>query len=177
MRLALVAWVTVVSIAFPLQAQPVPGVGDPAFFVGVGAFDYSLRTQGRSAMLTGRLERSITDWIIGEGGIAYARVREPGGDDATNYLVPELQVQFQLKAGRVAPYLGVGGGVTLDFRPDSLHTKPTASAAIGFRAWLSELAAFRSELRVRAVGGGGDGGGSSRELVVGLLIRLVNPDD
>ena len=165
------------GICAPLDAQAVPGVGDPALFLGVGAFDYSLREDGRSAMFAGRLERDITNRLIGEGGILYARVGEPGSEDATNYLVPELQLQAQLKAGRFAPYIGVGAGVALDFRPDSMHTHATVSTSIGFRAWLSELAALRSEFRVRAVAGGRDGGGSSRELVVGLLIRLVARED
>lgn len=165
------------GICAPLAAQTVPGVGDPALFVGVGAFDYSLREDGRSAMFAARLERDITTRLIGEGGVLYTRVGSPGSRDATNYLVPELQLQAQFRMGRLAPYIGVGGGVALDFRPDSMHTNGTASASIGFRAWLSELAALRSEFRVRAVAGGRDGGGSSRELVVGLLIRLVSPDD
>jgi hypothetical protein len=160
-----------------LVAQEVPGVGNPALFLGVGAFDYSLRTDGRTPMFAGRLERDITNYVIGEGGFLYARVRQPGGDEATNYLVPELQVQFQHRWGRVAPYVGVGGGATLDFRPDSLHTNATVSASVGVRAWLGEITALRSEFRVRAVGGGREGGGSSRELVVGVLIRLLRPEE
>lgn len=169
--------VTLAGMWAPLDAQHVPGAGYPAVFVGVGAFDYSLRADGRSAMFAGRVEQHLTNRVIGEAGVLYARVRQPGLRDATNYFIPELQVHVQLGSRRFAPYLGVGGGMTVDFRPDSVHTNATASASVGFRAWFSELAALRSEFRIRAVGGRGDGGGSSRELVLGLLLRLIDPED
>lgn len=160
-----------------LDAQQEPRIGEPVLFIGVGAFDYSLAADGRSAMLAGRLERAHTSRVIGEAGFLYTRVRERGSDESANYLIPEVQVQVQLREGRIAPYLGVGGGVALDFRPDSMHTNATASASLGVRAWLSNVAALRSEFRVRAVSGGRGSGGTSRELVIGLLMRFVNPTD
>jgi hypothetical protein len=156
-------------------AQRVPGAGYPTLFLGIGAFDYSLRSEGRSAMFAGRIEQELTTHVIGEAGVLYARVTQPGARESNSYLVPEAQLQLQHKVGWFAPYLGVGGGIALDFRPDSLYSNPTGSASVGIRARLSEDAALRSELRIRGVGGGREGGGSSRELVVGVLLRLAGP--
>ena len=176
-RDALLGVLLVCCAVWPVEAQRAPSAGTPGLFLGVGAFDYSLREDGRSAMFVARFEDELGDRVIGEAGFVYARVRQPGSDDATNYLVPELHVQSQLMTGRFAPYLGAGGGVALDFRPDSLHMNATASAAIGFRVWLSDVLALRSEFRVRGVGGSGDGGGTARELSIGALLRLVPRQD
>src|SRR5687767_2443555 len=172
-----IACLMLMAFSRSLDAQPLPRIGEPVLFLGVGAFDYSLGEDGRSAMFAGRLERGHSTRVIGEAGFLYARVRERGSDESANYLVPEIQVQVQMRSGRFAPYLGVGGGLALDFRPDSMHTNATASASLGVRAWFSNIAALRSEFRVRAVSGGRGSGGTSRELVIGLLMRFIDPTD
>jgi hypothetical protein len=156
----------------------------PAVSLSAGAFQYDLAGTGTSSMLAARAELPLSRIFLLEGGVVYARPTQQFGPatstscpgcTTTAFFVPELQLQVQapLGGGRVAPYLGLGGGGAFDLRGATYggsYNTYTASAATGVRTWLSDNFGLRGELRVRGIGR--SFGGSAAEWTLGMAWRL-----
>jgi hypothetical protein len=107
--------------------------------------------------------------LLAEGGFGVARPESGSGSRAT-LLTPEAQLQAQLRLGRVLPYIGLGGGAAVASEAGNIDSEVTASAAGGFRAWLTPRAGIRAELRVRGIGSGFEG--AAAEWTVGFGWRF-----
>jgi hypothetical protein len=155
----------------------------PAVSVSAGAFQYDLSGTGTSPMLAVRAELPLSRFFLVEGGVAAARPLQQFAFTSTTclrctrttFVAPELQLQVQapLGGGRVAPYLGLGGGAALDLRGAAYggnYNTYTASGATGLRYWLSDNFGLRGELRVRGIGK--TFGGSTAEWTLGTSWKL-----
>jgi hypothetical protein len=164
-----VAGAAMLALASTAQAQSARP--SPAFSVSAGAFQYDLSGTGTAPMLAVRADFPLGQIVLVEGSLGFARPDQQFGE-RTTLVIPEAQLQFQLPLGRVLPYVGVGGGGFLDFRGNQyggLQSAITASAAGGFRAWVTPRVGLRAELRVRGVGSGFQG--AAAEWTGGLTWR------
>jgi hypothetical protein len=140
--------------AAPIAAHAQKAGAAPAVSLSRGYFEYDLAGVGTSRMFALRGERPLGSRVIVEAGVVYS---EPKFDDIREpYLIPEVQAQLQWPRGRVAPYIGVGGGMVyvrdrenLDF---DRQTEITISGAGGVRLALTEQLGLRGELRARGIG-------------------------
>ncbi|MFN2563948.1 MAG: hypothetical protein ABR499_02900 [Gemmatimonadaceae bacterium] len=110
--------------------------------------------------------------VLVEAGVGIARPEQQFGE-RTTLVIPEAQVQLQFPLGSVAPYVGAGGGLSMDFRPDDTggtQTEVTTSAAGGLRWWITPRAGARAELRVRGIAE--NFSGSAAEWTAGLMWRF-----
>ena len=133
---------------------------------------FDLSGTGTAPMASARGEIPISRIMLLEGSLSYARPEQQFGGH-TSFLIPEVQAHLQWPLGRVAPYLGAGGGLAMDFRGEDvggLETDVTLSGAGGLRVRLSERLSARAELRVRGIGT--DFSGSAVEWIVGASWRL-----
>jgi hypothetical protein len=95
------------------------------------------------------------------------------GEHALFLVAPEAQLQVAFPAGRIAPYLGVGGGLAMDRaeREDgATSTDFSASAAGGVRLALAERLGALAEVRLRGIGTDFDT--RTTEFTVGLSWQL-----
>jgi hypothetical protein len=95
------------------------------------------------------------------------------GDRALFLVAPEAQLQVAFPAGRIAPYLGVGGGVAIDRAErdeGATSTEVTASAAGGVRLALADRLGGLAEVRLRGIGTDLDA--RTAEFTVGLSWQL-----
>jgi hypothetical protein len=143
-----------------------------AISLSYGLFQYDLSGTGDARILAVRAERPLATFALLEGGVAFARPAQQFGD-TTTYVITEAQLQGQWPLGRVAPYLGGGIGLAMDFRQEihgGMQTDVTLSAAGGLRAWITERLGARAELRLRGVGWRFTG--SAAEWTLGAAWRL-----
>ena len=146
-RTAFYAWLFSVGSAIALEAQSSPGVS-----VAVGAMQYNAAATGAVPMIALRAGLPLgTSWLLGEGNLTFASLREPGLAIGTRASVAEGQLQVQLPLYRVRPYLGVGAGWFHYFNSSvrRAETSPTYSAAAGLRVGLSPRFGASAELRLR----------------------------
>jgi hypothetical protein len=148
-----------------------PAARRTAVSLSYGTFDYDLSGTGNTWMIAARVERPLTRVVLIEGGIVFARPEQQFGD-TTTFVIPEVQAQIQIPR-RLAPYLGAGIGLAMDFREEEFGgtlTEVTFSGAVGLRAWLTDRFGARAELRVRGIGT--NFAGSVAELTVGAALKL-----
>jgi hypothetical protein len=160
------------------QGNPFPDSSRYAFSANFGRFDYDLTRVGKAFMFAARVERPISKYAIAEGGVLYTVPQNSSGN-TSHLFIPELQVQVQMPFKVVAPYVGIGGGVTWDSGHQANNqatpqtqghaTDPTVSLSTGARLWFTPLVAGRAEMRRRGIGG--DFRGSSTEWTIGLTFR------
>jgi hypothetical protein len=152
-----------------LAAQvPVTGTGTPSIAVSVGVSQFDLSGTGNALHVAARVLRPLRSAVLFEIGAGVTRLDPSGGE--TSYLVtPEVQLQLQYVAGRLAPYLGAGGGLALDLGDRGSDVEPTLSAATGLRIGLTSAVAFAAELRVRGIGSKFEG--AAAEWTAGLAWR------
>jgi len=141
---------TALTIARPARAQlPVP-----SFSVAGGVSSYDLAGTGTAPFGVARLDLSLLS-VIAEGSVGVFRPAEDG-DVHRTYIIPELQLQYQILPILIRPYVGVGAGA---FRaiagPDPHRSDLTLSASAGVRVGipLTPIGA-RGEVRVRGIGSG-----------------------
>jgi hypothetical protein len=156
----------------------------PAISLSAGAFQYDLAGTGTTPMIAARVELPLSRFFLIEGGFTAARPAQEiftpsssvGREEVkTTFLAPEIQLQLQvpIAGGRVAPYLGLGGGSAIDLIDDAYGSSDntvTASGALGLRYWLSDTFGIRGELRVRGIGTGFEG--AAAEYTLGTSWRL-----
>ena len=143
----------------------------PAVAVSAGAFQFDLSGVGTAPMLALRGFLPISRIGTLELGVLGARPSQQFGE-TTTFLAPEAQIQLEWPLGRVAPYLGLGGGVAFDIASKDAggtDVDPTLSSALGLRARLDERLGVRAELRVRGIGDTFQG--SSAEWTLGLTYH------
>lgn len=143
-----------------------------AFSISAGASQFDLSGTGTAPMGAIRADLPLASFLLVEAGVGVARPEQQFGE-RTTLVIPEAQVQFQLPIGPVLPYVGVGGGLAMDFRPDDAggtQTEVTGSAAGGLRWWITPRAGARAELRVRGIGD--NFSGSTAEWTAGLMWRF-----
>lgn len=133
---------------------------------GVSQYDFSGTGTVRHGAL--RVTKPLASILLFEVGAGLMRYKTQGGDRAT-MIFPEAQLQLQAPLGRVAPYLGVGGGIVAGFISDASDVDATISGAGGVRVGLTPALALAAELRVR--GTGAEFTGSTAEWTLGAAWR------
>jgi hypothetical protein len=124
----------------------------PSFAIVGGVSQYNLAATGSTPFGALRAEIPLLA-LVAEGSLGALRPDE-GGITHT-YVVPEVQLQYQLLPVLVRPYIGVGTGW---FRaisgPDPKTNEMTYSGSLGARATIPLTGiGFRGEIRTRGVGG------------------------
>ena len=149
-----------VVLCAPARAQFTAGV-----VAGISQFDLS--GTGSAKVFGARLDTEVKRWLVLEGSVATFRPLESLGE--YTYYIPEAQLQAQVPARLIRPYVGAGAGwfVGTHGRP----TRGTASVSGGLRAPVgSSPVIARVELRVRGIGE--HFGGSTAEWTLGLGWRF-----
>jgi hypothetical protein len=147
-------------------AQDPPSWGD--FAVSATAINYDLSGTGTAPAFSARMTREFTPHVALEVRGLYSRVEQQIGP--TMLLIPEAQVQYRWKVGRVSPYVGGGVGLALRRATFDDDTDPTLSAAGGAHVKLTERVGLLGEMRLRGIKW--DFAGSIAEWSVGLAWRL-----
>ena len=115
----------------------------------VGITQFDLSGTGTAPVVSIRAEQEINRFLVVEGAVTLFRPKEQFGTRRT-FIVPEVQLQLQLPAEIVRPYLGVGVGGA--FISNGGGSQEVISAAGGIRAAISKEWDVRGELRVRNIG-------------------------
>jgi hypothetical protein len=126
---------------------------DRSVNIMAGAARFDLVETGTTAIVAFRADAELTRWLVGDLGMSALRPQESVRRGLT-YLVPEAQLQLQLRGRGVRPYVGGGGGFWEAVGPNRKGlSRPTASAAAGVRLGLP-YARFgaRAEVRARQIG-------------------------
>jgi hypothetical protein len=137
----------------------------PSLSIVGGVSQYDLSGTGSTPIGAVRVDVPLFV-LLAEGSLGVMRPKEQSG--TRTYVIPEVQLQYQLLPMLVRPYIGVGAGV---FRaiagPDPRRSDMTLSAAAGVRATVPLIGfGLRAEARVRGIGSGFSG--SATELTVGV---------
>jgi hypothetical protein len=98
--------------------------------------------------------------MLGDISLSYASLDEQFSPINTRVGVAEGQLQAQLPATRVRPYVGLGGGWFHYFNNAAGRstTSPTVSGSVGLRVRVSSGLLLRGELRLRSWKTGGNSG-------------------
>lgn len=117
-----------------------------------GVADYDLTGSGRTAMVAIRADAELRRWLVGELGVSALRPTEDLPSRLT-YLVPELQLQLQLRAAAFRPYVGAGGGWFYAIGPNRRSQSAlSASASAGVRIGLPDVRfGLQGEVRLRGI--------------------------
>ncbi len=137
----------------------------PSFAVVGGVSHFDLNGTGTTPI--GALRVDVPLFVVlAEGSLGVMHPKEDNGSHT--YVIPEVQLQYQLLPVLVRPYIGVGAGLFKAVSgPDPRRSDFTASAAVGVRATVPLIGfGLRAEARVRGIGSGF--GGSATELTVGV---------
>jgi hypothetical protein len=165
----------VAAVAFSGSAAAQGFEPQRAVSISAGASQFDLSGTGTAPMGAIRADLPLARFALVEVGVGVTRPEQQFGA-TTTLVIPEAQLQFQLPIGPVLPYLGVGSGLAMDFRPDDVggtRTDWTASAAGGLRWWITPRAGARAELRVRGIDYNGEGfTAAAAEWTGGLMWRF-----
>lgn len=169
LALALVIFVAAAATA-PVSAQD--SVPPTHASVNVGLFQFDLADSGFAPMLAVRGATPINNVLLFEAALLAARP-DQGFSSASTFIVPEAQVQIVLPFTAFSPYMGLGGGAALDFRPSDgggTQANLTISGSLGIKAWLNERLGAQGEFRARGVSS--EFSGTSTEYTLGLIWRI-----
>ena len=133
--------------------------------VSVVMMNYDLSGTGNTAGLGVRATRTLTANVSLEVGGVFAKPYQQFG--SSTLFMPEAQLRYNWKVGRVAPY--VGGGIGTALVKSSFHTDwdPTLSMAAGAGVRLTDRLGLKGELRLR--GHEWRFAGTTTELSTGLV--------
>ena len=174
------AGVPALILASPLatdgaQAQSANPVTRTVGFA-VGASSYDASGTGTAPTIALRVDAPLwARWLLVEGSMGYAPFDEQFSESSTSFGVLEGQLQLQLPASRVRPYLGLGAGLaTYLSNAAGRGTTGTASVAAGVRVPATSRVLVRAELRVRGWEPHGTDGfaGAAAETTVGMAWRF-----
>jgi hypothetical protein len=156
---------TMCAFALCLPAVARAQLPIPSFAVVGGVSHYDLSGTGTTPIGAVRVDIPLL-LFVAEGSLGVMRPKEDVG--TRTYIIPEVQLQYQLLPILIRPYIGVGGGLFKAIAgPDPQRSLVTASASAGIRATLPLTGlGFRVEGRVRGIGSGF--GSSSAELTFGV---------
>ncbi len=143
--------------AIPVGAQT--STREVSFAVGASQFDAS--GTGTAPLAAIRAAAPLVgDWMLGDISLSYASLDEQFSPINTRVGVAEGQLQAQLPATRVRPYVGLGGGWFHYFNNAAGRstTSPTVSGSVGLRVRVSSGLLLRGELRLRSWKTGGNSG-------------------
>ena len=102
-----------------------------------GAADYDLSGTGRMFVFAPRVTFPLTDALALEGGVLFAKPELQFGP--STIVAPEVQLQYNWRAGRFRPYAGGGIGTLVKTRPlIGNDWDLTLSAAGGTRVELTD---------------------------------------
>lgn len=137
----------------------------PSVSVMGGISQYDLSGTGTTPFAAARLTVPLL-FAVAEGSIGIMRPDEQSGTHT--YIIPEVQLQWQLFPLLVKPYVGIGAGMFQAISGPGTHTSVfTGSASAGIRVAVPVIGAgLRAELRVRGIGSGF--GSSAAEWTAGL---------
>ena len=153
--------------AFPAFAQAPQWQSKYSAEVVGGVSQFDLSGTGTATIFGAQATARLNRAVLLQGGLRTFRPEEGVGKN--RYYIPEAQLQFQIPASTVRPFIGLGGGyfVGTEGRP----TRGTASAAGGLRVVLPDYPLDVSgELRVRGIGS--NFGGATAEWTLGLGYRF-----
>jgi hypothetical protein len=110
--------------------------------------------------------------MLGDLSLSYASLDEQFSSINTRVGIAEGQLQLQLPAAVLRPYIGLGGGWLHYFNNTAgrTATSPTLSASAGLRVALAAALLLRGELRLRTWGSGRNSGfhNNAAEFTAGL---------
>ncbi len=154
------------TIALAQQSPQAWYTGHVTLSAGATVFDRS--GSGTTGIYALRGDLLLYPSILLEGGLSYAHRND--GQGFGNVFIPGMQVQLQGTSGQFSPYVGLGGGVTVEARTDGggSYVSFSPSFSAGLRVALSEGAGLRFEGRLNAVGA--DFAGVYSEMTGGLSI-------
>lgn len=160
--------IAAIIVSGPAMAQdPIPMEAS----LNAGVAEYDLSGVDTAPLLALRGGAFLSRHLSLEGSFGYAAVDQQFGQ--SRLYLPELQAQLSWPLGRVAPYLGMGGGAAIDAAEDpeiGTDTDATFSASIGMRVGLPARVGVRAEVRARAIGT--DFTASGGELTAGMAYRF-----
>jgi hypothetical protein len=155
-----------------VAAAPVAGSAQQLRLTVVGGVSqYDLSGTGDAFTTAVRVDAEITEHVLWEASVGFTFPSQQFGDTTTVF-APEAQVQLQWPA-RLAPYIGIGAGLYIDFRDEEVggtKTDPTFAGALGLRYGVTDEIGVRAELRARGVGT--NFAGSAAEWTGGLSYRF-----
>jgi hypothetical protein len=162
----LTAALVVATLATPAE-RAAAQLNHPHLTVLAGGSTYDMSRSGTSPFGAVRIDLPFVK-IVYEAGLGVFEARESVGGKST-YLIPEVQVQWQLAPNRIRPYIGVGGGYIGNVSgPADNWWSATGSASVGARVTVPATSiGFSGEVRVRGFSGGVEGG-KSVEYALGL---------
>jgi len=150
-----------VTAALALAAAPSVAAGQDYLLarsvsLSAGAARFRLAGRGTTGFAALRADAELTPWLAGEFGIAGFRPNETLGQ--LTYLVPEAQLQLQVRAGAMTPFVGGGAGWLIGVGPTREGRSLLAgSAAAGVRVNLEDPRfGLRADVRVLGLGRGGE---------------------
>lgn len=140
----------------------------PSIHIMGGVSHYHLATNGTTPIGAVRIELPVV-FAVAEGSVGIFRPDE-GPSGTHTYVIPEVQLQWQLFPTIVRPYVGVGGGWFRAISGAEPHNNDfTISGSAGIRAGLPLIPlGFRAEARVRAISGSLASQRAALELMAGV---------
>jgi hypothetical protein len=141
--------------------------------LAVGASQFDASGTGTAPIAALRVGAPLVGrWMLGDFNLAYASLDEQFSSTSTRIGLAEGQLQAQLPATRLRPYVGFGGGWLHYFNNAAgrLATSPTLSGAVGLRMTLASTLLVRGELRLRTWESGPNSGfhNNAAEFTAGL---------
>jgi hypothetical protein len=137
--------------------------------VTTGAVNFDLSGTGTTWGVAVRGTRALTSHLALDMGTLFAWPDLQGG--SARLIVPEVQLQYHWRFGRLAPYAGGGVGFAYQSREGSPSaTNLVLSGAGGVRAYVSDGVALMGEFRLR--GHERDFSGTTAEWMGGLSFDI-----
>jgi len=134
----------------PAAAQREQGAGGVETSLLAGLVRYDLDRSGTGLGAKADLSFHPTRGLVIEPGLGYLTYRNQFGQ-RNNWLFPELSALAEIRLGAVRPFLGGGGGASIEERVGSDHYDGTIHGMAGVRFRLSQTWGGRAEIRLRAV--------------------------
>lgn len=136
---------------------------------GAGIVNFDLSGTGTTAGFTGRVAHELTRNFVVEGGVLVAQPDQQFGD--STIIIPEAQLQFQFRVGRVMPYIGAGIG-TMRESSEVFETdwSPAFSGAVGVRIPVQDRFGLFADFRLRGIEW--KAVGTTAEAIGGVTIAL-----